>query len=46
VARIAVDFGWRRAFLSLAVVSLLTALVAMVLAAQQRRVPAVVGREA
>jgi OPA family glycerol-3-phosphate transporter-like MFS transporter len=36
VARIAVDFGWRRAFLSLAVVSLLTALVATVLAAQQR----------
>ena len=36
VARIAVAFGWRRAFLSLAVVSLLTALVAMVLAAQQR----------
>jgi OPA family glycerol-3-phosphate transporter-like MFS transporter len=36
VARIAVDFGWRRAFLSLAVVSLLTALVAMVLAAHQR----------
>jgi OPA family glycerol-3-phosphate transporter-like MFS transporter len=36
IARIAVDFGWRRAFLSLAVVSLLTALVAMVLAAHQR----------
>ena len=36
VARIAVDFGWRRAFLSLAVVSLLTALVAIVLAAHQR----------
>jgi OPA family glycerol-3-phosphate transporter-like MFS transporter len=36
IARIAVDFGWRRAFLSLAVVSLLTALVATVLAAHQR----------
>jgi OPA family glycerol-3-phosphate transporter-like MFS transporter len=46
VARIAVDFGWRRAFLSLAVVSLLTALVATVLAAQQRRAPRVVTREA
>lgn len=37
VARIAVAFGWRSAFLSLAVVSLLTALVAMVLAAHGRR---------
>ncbi len=46
VARIAVDFGWRRAFLSLAVVSLLTALVAMVLAAHQRRTPGVVGGQA
>ncbi|MGO8934396.1 MAG: MFS transporter [Terracidiphilus sp.] len=36
IARIAVAFGWRRAFLSLAVVSLLTALVATVLAAHQR----------
>jgi OPA family glycerol-3-phosphate transporter-like MFS transporter len=36
IARIAVAFGWRNAFLSLAVVSLLTALVATVLAAQQR----------
>jgi OPA family glycerol-3-phosphate transporter-like MFS transporter len=44
VARIAVDFGWRRAFLSLAVVSLLTAIVAMVLAAHQRRAPRVVSR--
>jgi len=43
VARIAVDFGWRRAFLSLAVVSLLTALVATVLAAHQRRAPRVAG---
>jgi OPA family glycerol-3-phosphate transporter-like MFS transporter len=46
VARIAVDFGWRRAFLSLVVVSLLTALVAMVLAAHQRRTPGVVGGQA
>ncbi len=36
IARIAVAFGWRSAFLSLAVVSLLTALVAMVLAGHQR----------
>ncbi len=36
VARIAVAFGWRSAFLSLAVVSLLTALVALVLAVHQR----------
>ena len=36
IARIAVAWGWRSAFLSLAVVSLLTALVAVVLAAHQR----------
>ncbi len=36
VARISVTFGWRNAFLALAGVSLLTALVALVLAAQQR----------
>jgi OPA family glycerol-3-phosphate transporter-like MFS transporter len=43
IARIAVAWGWRTAFLSLAVVSLLTALVAVVLAAHQRRVPVAVG---
>ncbi len=37
VARVAVDFGWRTAFLSLAVVSLLTALVGLVLAVHQRK---------
>lgn len=37
VARIAVAWGWRTAFLSLAVVSLLTALVAVVLAVHQRK---------
>ncbi len=36
VARISVAFGWRNAFLALAGVSLLTALVALVLAAHQR----------
>ncbi len=36
VARIAVAFGWRAAFLSLAVVSFLTALVAVVLTAHQK----------
>jgi sugar phosphate permease len=36
VARISVTFGWRNAFLALAGVSLLTALVALVLAVQQR----------
>jgi sugar phosphate permease len=36
VARIAVAFGWRSAFLSLAGVSFLTALVALVLALHQR----------
>ena len=36
VARIAVDFGWRRAFVCLAGVSLLTALVAVVLTVHQR----------
>jgi OPA family glycerol-3-phosphate transporter-like MFS transporter len=36
VARIAVDFGWRRAFICLAGVSLLTALVAVVLTVHQR----------
>ena len=44
IARIAVAWGWRTAFLSLAVVSLLTALVAVVLAAHQRRAPVAVGR--
>jgi sugar phosphate permease len=43
VARIAVAFGWRSAFVSLAGVSFLTALVAMVLAAHQRRAPRVAG---
>jgi len=43
IARIAVAWGWRTAFLSLAVVSLLTALVAVELAAHQRRVPVAVG---
>ena len=37
VARVAVAFGWRSAFLCLAGVSLLTALVALVLALHQRR---------
>jgi sugar phosphate permease len=37
VARIAVAFGWRTAFLSLAGVSLLTALVALVLTLHQRK---------
>ena len=37
VARVAVAFGWRSAFLCLAGVSLLTALVALVLAVHQRR---------
>ncbi len=37
VARIAVAFGWRTAFLSLSGVSLLTALVALVLALHQRK---------
>jgi sugar phosphate permease len=36
VARISVAFGWRSAFLALAAVSLLTALVALVLTAHQR----------
>jgi len=36
VARVAVAFGWRRAFLGLAVASLLTALVALVLTFHQR----------
>jgi OPA family glycerol-3-phosphate transporter-like MFS transporter len=36
VARISVSFGWRDAFLALAGVSLLTALLALVLAAHQR----------
>lgn len=40
VARVAVAFGWRTAFVALAGVSLVTALVAVVLAAHQRRVPA------
>jgi OPA family glycerol-3-phosphate transporter-like MFS transporter len=44
VARIAVAWGWRTAFLSLAVVSLLTALVAVVLAVHQRRAPVAVSR--
>jgi OPA family glycerol-3-phosphate transporter-like MFS transporter len=43
VARITVAFGWKNAFLSMAGVALLTALVAMVLAGHQRhRVPAAV----
>jgi sugar phosphate permease len=37
VARITVAFGWKNAFLSLAAVALLTALVALVLAWHQRR---------
>jgi OPA family glycerol-3-phosphate transporter-like MFS transporter len=37
VARVAVAFGWRSAFLSLAGVSLLTALVGLVLAVHQRK---------
>jgi len=37
VARITVLFGWQRAFIALAVVCLLTALVALVLAVSQRR---------
>jgi sugar phosphate permease len=37
VARVAVAFGWRNAFLGLAGVSLLTALVGLVLAAHQRK---------
>ena len=41
IARIAVAWGWRSAFLSLAVVSLLTALVALVLTGHQRRVVSV-----
>ena len=42
VARITVAFGWKNAFLSMAGVALLTALVAMVLAFHQRlRAPAV-----
>jgi predicted MFS family arabinose efflux permease len=36
VARISVAFGWRNAFLALAAVSLLTALLALVLATHQR----------
>jgi predicted MFS family arabinose efflux permease len=36
VARISVSFGWRDAFLALAGVSLLTALLALVLATHQR----------
>jgi predicted MFS family arabinose efflux permease len=36
VARISVAFGWRDAFLALAAVSLLTALVALVLTVHQR----------
>ncbi len=44
IARIAVAFGWRTAFMSLAVVALLTALVAVVLTAHQRRVPVAVTR--
>jgi OPA family glycerol-3-phosphate transporter-like MFS transporter len=41
VARITVAFGWKNAFLSMAGVALLTALVALVLASHQRlRVPA------
>jgi sugar phosphate permease len=36
VARITVAFGWKNAFLSLAGVALLTALVALVLAVHQR----------
>ncbi len=40
VARISVAFGWRNAFLALAAVSLLTALVALILTAHQRRPPA------
>ncbi len=44
IARIAVAWGWRTAFLSLAVVSLLTALVAVVLAVHQRRAPVAVSR--
>lgn len=38
VARVAVAFGWRSAFLCLAGVSLLTALVALVLTAHQRKI--------
>jgi OPA family glycerol-3-phosphate transporter-like MFS transporter len=41
VARVAVAFGWRTAFVALAGVSLVTALVAVVLAAHQRRVVSV-----
>jgi len=37
VARVAVAFGWRSAFLSLAVVSLLTAMVGLVLVVHQRK---------
>jgi sugar phosphate permease len=37
VARISVAFGWRVAFLALAGVALLTAIVALVLAAHQRK---------
>jgi OPA family glycerol-3-phosphate transporter-like MFS transporter len=37
VARVAVAFGWRNAFLTLAVVSLLTALVGLVLVVHQRK---------
>jgi OPA family glycerol-3-phosphate transporter-like MFS transporter len=37
VARVAVAFGWRSAFLSLAVVSMLTALVGLVLTVHQRK---------
>jgi len=41
VARITVAFGWKTAFLSMAGVALLTALVALVLAVHQRlRAPA------
>ena len=43
VARITVAFGWKNAFLSLSVVALLTAMVAVVLTAhQRRRLPAAV----
>lgn len=47
VARITVAFGWKNAFLSMAGVALLTALVALVLAAHQRlRAPAQIEVEA
>jgi sugar phosphate permease len=44
VARVAVAFGWRTAFVALAGVALVTALVAVVLAAHQKRVPVAVSR--